>query len=219
MSSGCKSARELKEKYNLTDVLKKHNNNIGDLTNRLLVKLVLLSIKEEKFAVKTHSGPTKFHNLLLALGLIKTIYIYRDPRDVLLSARDHGEKILSSGEDHSFAKLIDFEEALSALARWIDVCKNYRSINRVLCIRYEDLMGHLQHIMDQICKYLNVKLRKDTINEILKKYSPKSPDADMTGLHFNKAIVNRYQLEMEQSEIDRLNSEFGNAIIEMGYEL
>ena len=75
VSAGFKNARDIKEKYDLNEIMKWHNNNVGDLNRKLLLKLLYLSINEGTFAVKTHSMPTRFHNILLRLGLIKTIYI------------------------------------------------------------------------------------------------------------------------------------------------
>lgn len=40
----------------------------------------------------------------------------------------------------------------------------------------------------------------------------------MKGLHFNKAIVNRYKNELSSEEKERLNTEFGEVILDMGYK-
>lgn len=69
--------------YNLDKELQWHiNNNIGVLKKKILIKLIKVSFKNGKFTVQTHSGPTRFYNILLKLGLIKTIYIYREIQEM-----------------------------------------------------------------------------------------------------------------------------------------
>ncbi len=216
--SGKPDARNVKEKYGLDEVMKWHNNNVGHLEKRLLAKLVLLSVKAGSFVVKTHSGPSRFHNLLLRLGLIKTVYIYRDPRDVLLSAQDHGRKIIEGGENHTFAQMIDFNDAFKNVSIWTKIFKSYKKIKGVLIIRYEDIMETPLVEMQKICRYLNVSLSEESLKGILAKYDRKNPDANMTGLHFNKGITNRYVNELSEAQIDRFSSEMGILMKEMGYE-
>ena len=125
IKAGFTDARSLKLKYSLDDLMKYHNNNIGLLNKENLIKLLKIGFKEKKFVVKTHGGPITFLNLLMNLGLAKTIYIYRDPRDVLLSAIDHGNKILLEGENHTFAKMVNFDDALRNVKSWSKIFKQY----------------------------------------------------------------------------------------------
>lgn len=218
ISSGKPDAREVKEKNGLNDVMKWHNNNVGHLGKKLLTKLILLSLKEGTFTVKTHSGPTGFQKILHRIGLIKTIYIYRDPRDVLLSAQDHGKKIIAAGDNHTFAQMIDFDDAFNNVKVWTNIFNSYKKANNVLLIRYEDLMGAPIKEMQKICSYLNVNLSEKKIKEILAKYDRGNPNANMTGLHFNKGITNRYKTELTQPQMDRFITDLGSVIEKMGYD-
>lgn len=218
ISSGKPDARKVKDKYGLKEVMKWHNNNIGQLEKGLLTKLVLLSLIEGKFVVKTHSGPSRFHNLLLRLKLIKTIYVYRDPRDVLLSAQDHGRKIIDDGDDHTFAQMIDFNDAFNNVKIWANIFKSYKKNKSVLLIRYEDMIDAPMVELQNICSYLNVGVSEEILKMILTKYDRKNPNANMTGLHFNKGITYRYRNELTDPQIDRFSSELGIVIEEMGYD-
>ena len=97
IKSGKTDAREIKEKYQLAN-MRWYNNNIFKMDWKSLWRLIRLSWKEKSFAVKTHSGPTSALNIFSKLGWVRVIYIYRDPRDVLLSAIDHGKRILAEGD-------------------------------------------------------------------------------------------------------------------------
>ena len=190
--SGNKSAREIKEKYKLENLMQWHNNNIGELSFIKIIKLLIISIKENKFVVKTHDTPSDFHNILLKMGLIKTIYIYRDPRDVLLSAQDHGRKILKNGESHTFAKMINFDDAFKSVKSWTNIYKSYKKVNGILTVSYEELLSDPLTVLNNICDYLKITVSENEIQNILKKYDRKNPNADMRGMHFNTGVIKRY---------------------------
>ncbi|PKA82141.1 sulfotransferase domain-containing protein [Ulvibacter sp. MAR_2010_11] len=218
ISTGYPDARKVKDKYRLNKIMKWHNNNIGPLEKKILIKLVLISLKEGKFVVKTHSGPSKFHNILLSLGIVKTVYIYRDPRDALLSAQEHGKKIIENGDNHTFAQMVGFNDAFDNVKSWTNIFKSYKKNDGALLVRYEDLMDHPLVEMQKICRYLNLNVTEEIIEKILVKYDRKNPDANMTGLHFNKGVTYRYRNELTEKQIDRFSKEMGIVLEEMGYE-
>lgn len=217
--SGSHDARYIKENYSLDNIMKWHNNNIGDLGYKKLIRLIMISVKSGSFVVKTHSGPSRSHDLLLKLRLIKTIYIYRDPRDVLLSVQDHGKKILNEGQNHTFAKMVNFEDAFNSIKKWIKVFESYNKRDDVLCISYEDLMNNGVEILKKICFYLNIDVTDEEIKTILNKYDKNNPKANMKGLHFNKGISNRYKYELSEEQLKRFEREMGIQIEKMGYSL
>ncbi len=48
--------------------------------------IIFLKIKYGNVVIKTHSKPSFFIKLLIALGLAKATFCYREPRDIILSA-------------------------------------------------------------------------------------------------------------------------------------
>lgn len=56
------------------------------------VIIIFIKIKYGNIVIKTHSELTFLIKLLMALGLAKATFCYRDPRDIILSAIDHGER-------------------------------------------------------------------------------------------------------------------------------
>jgi hypothetical protein len=219
ISSGNKDARKIKKNYKLEDIMQWHNNNIGELDFKVLSKLAYVSVKEGKLAVKTHDGPTKYHNTLVKLGLIKTIYIYRDPRDVLLSVQDHGRKIIKEGESHTFANMVKFDDAFWNVKKWINIYKSYKGVKGVFILGYEELINEPLKVINNICDYLNITVSEEDKNNILFKYNKDNPKANMKGLHYNKAVVKRYESELTKTENDLFKTNFGEVIIEMGYKI
>ncbi|MBI5100158.1 MAG: sulfotransferase domain-containing protein [Nitrospirae bacterium] len=216
--SGDSDVRQIKRKYKLDKTLRDYNCNIGKLTPLKLLLLILLSKREGPFVVKTHIQPTKFVETLIKLDFIKAIYIYRDPRDALLSAVDHGKRILQKGENHTFAGMVDFENAFEAVQDWIKVWEKWNGCRGVYLLRYENLVNNPVEQMKLIANYLNYKVSSDHINTMLKKYNKNNLDEFKESyLHFNKGVSNRYRQDMSDEHKMIFKEKLGEKLIQMGY--
>lgn len=217
VNAGQADARQVKEKHKLEGLQQWHNNNVGNLEDKLLCKLTLISVFGKNFAVKTHSGPTVLLKRLMKFGLAKVIYGYRDPRDVLLSAMDHGKKIIAEGQNHTFAGMVDFDIALENVNQWLCIWEQYERMDNVLKIKYEELLQQPEATTDRICSYLRLNVKRKEIDAILFKYDRNNKNADMKGLHFNKAKIGRYKDEFSEQELQKVNTALGKIILKMGY--
>jgi hypothetical protein len=150
---------------------------------------------------------------------VKTVLIYRDLRDVLVSAQDHGRKIAAGGEQHTFAKLIEFDKALAALGKWAETYYSYRNNQAALLVKYEDLMNEPMKELARINDYLNTNVSAEKQQEILNKYDFSRKDADLKGMHFNKAKIGRFREVLTKAEIIRMNQDLSNVLQDMGYTL
>jgi len=217
INSGNADAREIKRKYGLEKQMRLYNNNVGLMKRKTLLKLILISLIERAFVVKTHRGPTRLLNFLSKFGLIKTIYIYRDPRDVLLSAIDHGKRIIARGDDHTFAQMVDFYTALRNVKKWTGIWQIYNKDATVLCIKYEDLRLRPFQVLNKIMGYLNIHVNRNKVEEILFMYNKENKNANMRGLHYNKAKINRHKAEFSEKQMIEFSNELGDEITAMGY--
>jgi hypothetical protein len=156
---------------------------------------------------------------MLSLRLAKVIYIYRDPRDVLISATDHGKKILAEGKNHTFAQMVDFDKAVASVKQWLTIWHQYSVMPNVLSIKYEDLMQQPAETCDRICNYLGIKISRKEMDDILFKYDKKNANADMRGLHFNQAKLARYKEEFTTEQLEKANTAFGPTMVKMGYQV
>jgi len=212
-------ARQIKEKYCLEHLMKWHNNNIGKLSLFKLIKLWRISIKEGTFVVKSHRGPTFASKILSRLGMIKILYIYRDPRDVLLSAIDHGKKIIASGGNTTFAQMVDFDAALHHVTQWIRVWKKCNEMPEVMMIKYEELVETPVKVLVTVEQFLNIRVDDKNRDAILWRHSKENVNGEQTGLHLNRAISYRYKTEMSPEHKLKCLEKFGEYIEAMGYSL
>ena len=109
-TTGCADVREIREKYGLQGILTEVNSNIGVLSLRRLVLVTIPALMGNTFVIKAHAGPTPWSRLLSKIGLLRVSYIYRDPRDAMLSAYEYGQRALAKGRPNAFSHLNDFEK-------------------------------------------------------------------------------------------------------------
>ncbi len=138
-ATGCADARDIREKYHLQKILTEMNCNIGVLSARRLIKL-LPALMGNTFVIKAHAGPTFASRLLQRLGLLRITYIYRDPRDAMLSAYDYGKRALEGGRPNAFSHLRDFQKSLDFIMEYVKIWEKWTKEKDVLISRYEELL-------------------------------------------------------------------------------
>lgn len=220
-ANGGVCARRVKQEYSLEPVMQLHNNNIGAPSVRRLLRLWWISRKAGTFAVKTHQPPP-VHPLarsLYRLGMVRIIYSYRDPRDVALSALDHGQRIRDEGETHTFASLRDLNDAVAAVNRWVTSWEHCRQLPQALLLRYEDLLADPPAVTRRIRDFLSLDLPAQRLPEIFHTYAPDNPNRTERGMHFNKATTSRWQTELSEDQQERVNRALRPVIERMGYSL
>src|SRR5215208_5328659 len=120
-TTGGADAREIREKYRLQSILTEMNCNIGVLSARRLGMVTIPALMGNTFVIKAHAGPTFTSRLLQSLGLLRITYIYRDPRDAMLSAFDYGQRALQKGRPNAFSHLTGFQKSLSFILDYVRI--------------------------------------------------------------------------------------------------
>src|SRR5512145_242535 len=155
-TTGCADAREIREKYRLQNILTEVNCNIGVLSARRLAMVSLPALMGKTFVIKAHAGPTPASRLLQSLGLLRITYIYRDPRDAMLSAYDYGQRALQKGRPNAFSHLTDFEKSVSFIMEYVRIWEKWMREKNVLIARYEDLLTDYDTEVKRLVEFLKL---------------------------------------------------------------
>jgi len=224
VSAGYQDARVVRRKFFLHPILRDYNCNMGRPT---LVKWTCLFIPHffgNTFVVKTHDSPSSgVLRYLMFRKILKATYCYRDPRDVAVSAFEHGEKIRASGQMHTFGKLDSIEASIYFVKTLLTIWKEWLQYSRVLgdhvlLVRYEDLLADPMGELRRLADFLEIEVPAEVLNKIIKTYQVDPSSGNLKGLHFNKGVVGRFREVMNREQLDLCKEHFGTYLQWMGYE-
>lgn len=203
VAAGYQDVRAIREKFRLHAILKDYNCNIGNPTPSKLARVAIPHFCRNTFVVKTHHGPTTSLLYLMSLGIVKTTYIYRDPRDVVVSGFEHGQRIRAKGENHTFAKWDSIETSILNVKRLLATWDKWMQCSKSLITRYEDLWADPINELKRLRGFLSLDVSSEELHRIVPNYQTDQLDATATSyLHFNKAAIGRFREVMSQRQID-----------------
>jgi hypothetical protein len=214
VAAGQPDIRVLREEYALHDLLKYDNCLLMDLSEPNLKRVAEPAGRGHTYVIKSHAGPSEPVRRRLADGTMLATYIFRDPRDVALSAFDHGQVERQKGQGGSFAHLDSLETAIQWVSEWpIKVWRNWQTVPQaVLRVRYEDLLDRPLHELGRLQAFLNIEVPREKVEAIVASYArPKTYGK----LHFNKGVSGRYESDMSPSQLELCQQRFGDVLAEM----
>ncbi len=217
--AGYDEAREIREKYHLQNILTEVNGNIGVLSLRRLGMVSLPALMGHDFVIKAHAGPSTWSRTLTSLGLLQPIYIYRDPRDAMLSAFEYGQRSIAKGRPNFFSKLENFEDTLNFIAEYVDIWEEWMKEKRTFTTRYESLLTNYDVEMNHLLIYLELDPSEKKYAEVIEEYRPGKAEAGQEGLHFFKGKIGRYKEAYTNAEQAQIQERFGVSLQKMGYEI
>jgi len=216
-TTGCADAREIRERYRLQGVLTEVNCNIGVLSLRRLGMVMVPALLGNTFVIKAHSAPTAWSRLLSALGLLRITYIYRDPRDAMLSAYEFGQRALTKGRPNAFSHLSDFEKSLAFIEDYVCIWGKWMAEKNVLIARYEDLLQNYETESARLVEYLKLDGSRPEVRGVIEKYRPDRAEGQQ-GLHFYKGKIGRFREAYTAEQKTELAEIFGIDLEKMGYD-
>ncbi len=215
-TTGCADARDIRERYRLQNILTEVNCNIGVLSVRRL-GMVMLPGLMQTFVIKAHAGPTNTSRLLSTLGLLRITYIYRDPRDAMLSAYDFGQRALTKGRPNAFSHLSDFAKSVDFMMEYVRIWEKWISEKNVLIARYEDLLTNYDEESAKLAGYLKLDRSSPEVRKVIEGYRPGAAD-NQQGLHFYKGKIGRFHDSYTEEQKSILKVKLGSSLAKMGYE-
>jgi Sulfotransferase domain len=217
-TTGCADARDIREKYGLQKILTEVNCNIGVLSARRLGLVTLPALMGNTFVIKAHSSPTSASRLLSTLSLLRVTYIYRDPRDAMLSAFDFGQRALKMGRPNAFSHLSDFEKSVDFMMEYIQVWEKWMNEKNVLVARYEDLLTNYDEESAKLIDYLKLDRGRPKVQAVIENYRPGVADGQQ-GLHFFKGKIGRFRESYNEDQKSTLKQKLGSYLTQMGYDI
>jgi hypothetical protein len=220
IATGHQDVRRVRDRYFLKDVLRFHNCNINDYRRRNVLRLQLPHLLGNTFVVKTHHIPTGSMLGLITRGAARATYIYRDPRDVVLSSMEMGEKLRQRGLTHTFGQHTTLAEHTQAALNWCRNWEQWMALDPLHTVRYEALKADPVGELRRLVAFLDIEADDAQLKQALGNYQD---SADSTRLlrysHKNKGVAGRYQQAFTADEIAFIESQLGDYITAMGYEL
>ncbi len=216
-TSGCANARDIREKYRLQKILTEVNSNIGVLSARRLAMVALPALLGNTFVIKAHAGPTSASRLLSTLGMLRTTYIYRDPRDAMLSAFDYGQRALVKGRPNAFSHLSDFEKSVDFMMDYVQIWEGWMGEKNALVTRYEDLLMNYDVQSARLVEYLRLDGSSSKVRAVIENYRPEAAEGQQ-GLHFFKGKIGRFRDSFTEEQKSVLREKLAVYLPEMGYE-
>lgn len=217
-TTGCADAREIREQYRLRNILTEVNCNIGVLSLRRLAMVTIPALMGKTFVIKAHSAPTIWSRLLSTMGLLRITYIYRDPRDAMLSAYDYGQRALAKGRPNAFSHLSDFEKSVTFMEDYVHIWEKWQAEKGVLIARYEDLLQEYDTESTRLVEFLHLDGSRSEVQKVIDGYRPGKADGQQ-GLHFYKGKIGRFKESYSAEQKSILAKRFGPYLQKMEYEI
>src|SRR5512134_1083780 len=76
LSSGAQEARQIRQRYHLESILTEVNCNIGALTPRRLMAVLVPSLLGNTFVIKAHAAPSAMALSLIQTKMMRAVYLY-----------------------------------------------------------------------------------------------------------------------------------------------
>ncbi len=217
-TSGCADARAVRAQFGLQNILTEVNCNIGVLSARRLLMVTRPALLGYTFVIKAHSAPTVWARALAQGGLLRILYIYRDPRDAMLSAFDYGRRAVEKGRPNAFSPLTNFDETLAFITEYVAGWEKWMRVPGIFKTRYEDLLACYDAEIEGIVRFLGLNLQDEAVKKVLDQYRPGGPVQGQPGTHFFKGQIGRFRQRYSAEQQKILLEKFGPTLKKMGYE-
>jgi hypothetical protein len=218
LAGGAQDANLIRQRYHLEGILSEVNCNIGALTTRRLLAVSAPALLGNTFVIKAHARPTPLARSFMRIGLMKSTYIYRDPRDAMLSAYENGQRARREGRTNAFSQLVDFDSSLAFIKDYVQIWEAWMACDGVLHTRYENLLTHYNDEAARLVDFLPIDADAEALDPIINRYRPESAQGDARGLHFSKGVIGRFREKWSDQEQEILQRELGPYLDRMGYD-
>ena len=218
IAAGGVNAKVIRSKYGLKNLLTAVNCNLGTLSFYRLIPTLIPLLFEPSYVIKLHAGRRLLADRLIGFGLIKPTFIFRDPRDALLSAYEYGERMTAQGLTNAFTPLKTLEDAINFMDFYVKIARGWITHPGTLVVKYENLIGDYDREAKRLADFLNIDSDDNNVQMVIDQYRPDQKPKKSEGLHFVKGKIGRYQDTFTSEQLTMCTRLFGDFLEEHGYD-
>ena len=152
-------------------------------------------------------------------GWMQPTYIYRDPRDALLSAYEYGRRKREAGRVGPFADLETIERSIDFMREYVQISEAWLACDQSLNIRYENLLGDYDAEVERLLVFLKLNPANPVLQGVIDKYRPDQGSSEQKGTHFVKGQIGRYRQKLTSQQQQLCLEAFGDYLERMGYPI
>lgn len=219
VAAGHQDARQVRRRYHLQPVLTEVNCNLGALTPHRLLLVLLPVLLGNTYAVKTHAAPRPLARWMIRRGWILPTYIYRDPRDALLSAYEYGQRSRRKERHNAFACLDSLEKAIAFMQEYVRISQAWLACPQALHTRYEDLLEDYDGQVARLVAFLGLSGNEAKVRDVVERYRPEHAHPGAKGTHFAKGKIGRFRHVFTEEQQEICLRLFGEYLVQTGYSI
>ncbi len=229
--------------------LKPSNNFLNEIKEYEKIQKKISSTDKEIIFLKTHLANLTINKILPTINKdcsICSIYIVRDPRNVILSLKNHYNlnikeclNFLINDKNFICMKNKDLSKGYTLILDWASnylSWKNQKNINTIF-IKFEDLVLDQEktfiYILNKLKKFINLNIDQKKIENVVKttnfKYLRQLEEKegfienkimgiqDNKNFFFNKGIEQNFNKDLDSNIIEEIKKKYKNLLLELNY--
>ena len=218
VAAGGISARTIRARYALKPLLTEVNCNLGTLSFYRLIPAIFPLFFEPSYVIKLHAERRPLADWMITRNWIKPTYIYRDPRDALLSAYEYGQRMSAKNLTNAFTPLKTIKDAIHFMESYVPIANGWLQSRKTLSVKYEDLLADYDREVERLGEHLGIDSEHPACRQVVDQYRPKDKKPEGKGLHFVHGKKGRHRSHLTDAQLELCDQLFGDFLAAHGYE-